>query len=110
MNRLDERAAMLANSPIPHLDKITAPLLVIQGANDVRVQRQDSDDVVAALRERGQPIDYLPFPDEGHSIRKGHNRLTVWRRIEDTLVNCMGGRSTGFDWHELAPRCRGNFG
>ena len=104
VDKPEERAAMLVNSPISHLDKITAPLLVIQGANDVRVQRQDSDDVVASLRARGQPVEYLLFADEGHSIRKWRNRLAMWRRIEETLATCLGGRSAGFDFYELMPR------
>ncbi len=104
VSKPEERAAMLANSPISHVQQITAPLLVIQGANDVRVQRQDSDDVVAALRTRGQPVEYLLFADEGHSIRKWRNRLAMWRRIEETLATCLGGRSAGFDFYELMPR------
>ena len=104
VNKPDERAQMLANSPVSHLDRIDAPLLVIQGANDVRVQRQDSDDVVAALRARGRPVEYLLFADEGHGVRKWRNRLAMWRRIEDTLATCLGGRSAGFDLYELVPR------
>jgi dipeptidyl aminopeptidase/acylaminoacyl peptidase len=101
-----QRAEMLRNSPVSYLDQITAPLLVVHGANDIRVLRQDSDDVVAALRQRGQPVDYLLFPDEGHSISKWRNRLALWRTVEDTLATCLGGRSAGFDFYELMPRGR----
>ncbi|MDM0015427.1 S9 family peptidase [Variovorax sp. J22P168] len=100
----DERAAMLANSPISSIDRITAPLLVIHGSNDVRVLRQDSDDVVAELRRLGRPVQYMTFPDEGHSVRKWRNRLALWREVEDTLATCLGGRSAGFDYYELMPR------
>jgi dipeptidyl aminopeptidase/acylaminoacyl peptidase len=100
----EERARMLASSPVSHLDKITAPLLVIHGANDIRVLRQDSDDVVAALRARNHPVEYLLFSDEGHSISKWRNRLAMWRSIEDTLATCLGGRSAGFDFYQLMPR------
>lgn len=99
-----ERARLLAESPISHLDKITAPLLVIHGANDVRVLRQDSDDVVAELRRLGRSVDYLSFPNEGHSVRRWRNRLEMWRRIEDTLAGCLGGRSAGWDFYQLMPR------
>lgn len=99
-----EYADMLRNSPVSHLDTITAPLLVIQGANDIRVLRRDSDEVVASLRQRGHPVEYLLFPDEGHSISKWRNRLAVWRTVEDTLAGCLGGRSAGFDFFELMPR------
>ena len=100
----DERARMLANSPIAHVDKIAAPMLVIHGANDIRVLRQDSDDVVARLQELGRPVEYLSFANEGHSIRRWRNRLEMWRRIEDTLASCLGGRSAGWDYYELMPR------
>lgn len=99
-----QRAEMLANSPISHLDKITAPLLVIHGANDIRVLREDSDEVVAGLRALGRPVEYLSFPDEGHSVRRWRNRLEQWRRIEDTLAGCLGGRSAGWDYYQLMPR------
>lgn len=100
----DERAEMLANSPISNIDRITAPLLVIHGGNDVRVLRQDSDDVVAELRRLGRPVQYMTFPDEGHSVRKWRNRLALWREVEDTLATCLAGRSNGFDYYELMPR------
>lgn len=99
-----ERARMLANSPITHIDRITAPLLVIHGANDIRVLKQDSDDVVAALRRLGRPVQYLQFGNEGHATARWRNRLETWRRIEDHLASCLGGRSAGWDFYELVPR------
>lgn len=104
VNKPEERAKMLADSPISQIDRITAPLLVIHGGNDVRVLRQDSDDVVAELRRLGRPVEFMGFPDEGHSVRKWRNRLAQSRKIEDTLANCLGGRSNGFDFYELMPR------
>lgn len=103
VNKPEDRARMLANSPVSHLEKITAPLLVIHGGNDVRVLRQDSDDVVAALKKMGRPVEYLVFADEGHAISKWRNRLEMWRKIEDTLASCLGGRSAGFDFYQLIP-------
>ncbi|MDM0019845.1 S9 family peptidase [Variovorax saccharolyticus] len=100
----DERAAMLANSPISQIDRITAPLLVVHGSNDVRVLRQDSDEVVAELQRLGRPVRYMSFADEGHSVRKWRNRLALWREVEDTLAGCLGGRSNGFDYYQLMPR------
>jgi dipeptidyl aminopeptidase/acylaminoacyl peptidase len=100
----DVRAKMLENSPISHIEKITAPLLVIHGGNDVRVLKQDSDDVVAKLRQLNRPVEYMIFEDEGHSISKWRNRLAMWRKIEDTFASCLGGRSAGFDLYELMPR------
>ena len=104
VNQPAERAEMLRNSPVSYLDQIRAPLLVVHGANDIRVLRQDSDDVVQALRERGHPVNYLLFPNEGHSISKWRNRLAMWREIEDFFADCLGGRSAGFDYYQLMPR------
>ena len=61
------------------------------------------NDVVAALRARGHPVEYLVFPDEGHSTRKWRNRLEQSRRVEDFLSQCLGGRSAGWDFYQLMP-------
>jgi dipeptidyl aminopeptidase/acylaminoacyl peptidase len=100
----EDRERMLRQSPITYIDQITAPLLVIQGANDVRVMRQDSEDVVEGLRKLGRPVEYLSFDNEGHSVRRWRNRLEMWRRVEDTLASCLGGRSAGWDFYQLMPR------
>jgi dipeptidyl aminopeptidase/acylaminoacyl peptidase len=99
-----ERAAMWQGSPLSRIDRITAPLLVIHGANDVRVVKQDSDDVVAELTKLNRPVEYLVFDNEGHQVRRWRNRLAMWRTIEDFLAGCLGGRSGGFDYYELMPR------
>ena len=98
-----DRKRLRDESPISRIENIRAPLLVIHGANDVRVARQDSDEVVATLQRLGRPVEYVLFPDEGHSIRKWQNRLKMWRAIEDFYANCLGGRSSGFDVYELLP-------
>ena len=77
---------------------------MVHGANDVRVLKQDSDDVVAGLKALGRPVDALVFDNEGHSIRHWRNRLALWRKVEDHLATCLGGRSNGFDLFELMPR------
>lgn len=104
VNKPEERERMLQMSPITHIDRITAPMLVVHGANDIRVLRQDSEDVVAALRKLGRPVEYLSFDNEGHQVRRWRNRLEMWRRIEDKLAGCLGGRSAGWDFYELMPR------
>jgi dipeptidyl aminopeptidase/acylaminoacyl peptidase len=98
-----ERERMMRESPISQIHKITAPLLVIHGANDVRVSKQDSDEVVAELRRLGRPVQYLLFNNEGHEIRRWQNRLKMYRAIEDFLAGCLGGRSAGFDFFQLWP-------
>lgn len=62
-------------SPIHHVHKIKAPLMVIQGANDPRVPKSEADQMVATLRERNHPVEYLLFADEGHGVAKLPNRI-----------------------------------
>ena len=87
-----DRAQLDAQSPVHRIADIRVPLLVIHGANDVRVMKQDSEDVVAALKAAGRPVEYLVFDDEGHSIRRWQNRVTAFRRVEQFLAACLGGR------------------
>ena len=70
----DEDADMLRErSPITYVDDIRAPLLVIQGANDPRVVKPESDQIVEKLRENGQTVEYMVFEDEGHGFTKTAN-------------------------------------
>lgn len=66
-----------AISPLFHAEKITKPLLVIQGKNDPRVLQVESDELVAAVRKNGVPVDYVVFPDEGHGFQSRANRITA---------------------------------
>src|SRR5688572_32496146 len=59
-----------SQSPLNSAKSIKSPLLVVQGANDPRVKKAESDQIVVALRERGFPVEYLVAPDEGHGDRK----------------------------------------
>jgi dipeptidyl aminopeptidase/acylaminoacyl peptidase len=64
-------------SPLFHAAQITKPLLVIQGANDPRVLKVESDELVAAVRKNNVPVDYVVFPDEGHGFQGRQNRITA---------------------------------
>ena len=64
-------------SPLFHAKNIERPLLVIQGANDPRVLQVESDEMVAAVREKGLFVEYVVFPDEGHGFRRRENRITA---------------------------------
>ncbi|MHC4971930.1 MAG: S9 family peptidase [Planctomycetota bacterium] len=64
-------------SPLLHAQNIKKPLLVVQGANDPRVLRIESDELVAAVRKNGVPVEYIVFPDEGHGFRRRENRITA---------------------------------
>jgi len=62
-------------SPIFNADKIKVPLMVLQGANDPRVLQVESDEIVAAARKNGVPVEYVVFPDEGHGFQKKENQI-----------------------------------
>jgi dipeptidyl aminopeptidase/acylaminoacyl peptidase len=62
-------------SPIFKLDKITAPTMVLHGANDTNVPVIEAEQIVATLKKRGVPVEYVLFPDEGHGWRKVPNRI-----------------------------------
>ena len=64
-----------AISPLFHAKNIKKPLLVVQGANDPRVLQVESDELVAAVKANGVPVEYLLFPDEGHGFLRKQNRI-----------------------------------
>ena len=68
-------------SPLLHADQITKPLMVLQGANDPRVLKIESDEVVAAVKKKGVPVEYLVFPDEGHGFIKKENQIKGYGEI-----------------------------
>ncbi|MDX6646616.1 MAG: hypothetical protein QOK40_2343, partial [Miltoncostaeaceae bacterium] len=86
-------ADLEARSPLNFVDRIRAPLLVIQGANDPRVTKGESDQIVAALRARGVAVEYLVKDDEGHGFVKPENRMDAYRAIERFLAAHLGGRA-----------------
>ncbi|MBU8895435.1 S9 family peptidase [Corallococcus sp. H22C18031201] len=67
-------------SPLFHAEQIRKPLLVIQGANDPRVLRVESDEMVQAVRKNNVPVEYVVFPDEGHGFKKKKNELEAYSR------------------------------
>lgn len=64
-------------SPVFHGDKVKKPVLVVQGANDPRVLQVESDEMVAAIKKNGVPVEYVLFPDEGHGFVKKANRISA---------------------------------
>ena len=75
-----------ATSPLYQLDKIQVPLFVVQGANDPRVKQEESEQLVAALKERGLPVEYLLKEDEGHGFVKEENQFEFYRAMESFLA------------------------
>ena len=72
-------------SPVYHVDKIKAPLFIAQGRNDPRVNVDESDQMVEAMKNRGVDVEYLVKDDEGHGFRNEENRFQFYRAMEDFL-------------------------
>ena len=88
----EDRERLIAQSPLFAANKIEAPLLVIQGANDPRVKQAESDQIVAAMHELGREVKYLVAPDEGHGFRAEKNRLDMNVAFEEFLADHLEGR------------------
>jgi dipeptidyl aminopeptidase/acylaminoacyl peptidase len=82
-----------SRSPLFKADQIKMPLLVVQGANDVRVKQAESDLIVAAVRKNGKEVQYLVFPNEGHGFVTPANNLKFYAAAEPFLAKYLGGRS-----------------
>jgi dipeptidyl aminopeptidase/acylaminoacyl peptidase len=80
-----QRDFLIATSPLFHADRITRPLMVLQGANDPRVIKPESDDIVAAVKKNGVPVEYVVFDDEGHGFTKKKNQIEGYGRIRAFL-------------------------
>jgi dipeptidyl aminopeptidase/acylaminoacyl peptidase len=86
-------------SPLNSAAKIKTPLLVVQGANDPRVKKAESDQIVVALRDRKFPIEYIVAPDEGHGFQRPVNNMAMYAAIEKFLWKHVGTR-----YQESLPR------
>jgi dipeptidyl aminopeptidase/acylaminoacyl peptidase len=88
---------MTLKSPLSHAEKLERPVLIVQGANDVRVRPDQAERMAAALRRAGKPVDYLVIPDMGHGMGWWAHRLVVLRKTEAFLQGCLGGRAGRVD-------------
>lgn len=84
-NLREHRAFLESISPINHVDKIKCPMMVIHGANDPRVPVSEAEQIVAALKKRNVPVEYLRYEDEGHGLAKLKNRLDAYPKMADFL-------------------------
>jgi dipeptidyl aminopeptidase/acylaminoacyl peptidase len=91
-NTTEGKAQLERQSPLNSASKINAPLLVVQGANDPRVNKHESDQIVVALRERGFPVEYIVAPDEGHGFARPVNNMAMLAAAEKFLAKHLGGR------------------
>jgi dipeptidyl aminopeptidase/acylaminoacyl peptidase len=87
------RAVLQAASPLTYVDRIKRPLLIGQGANDPRVNKRESDQIVAAMKAKNIPVTYVLFPDEGHGFARPANTVAFNAVAENFLQPCLGGRA-----------------
>jgi dipeptidyl aminopeptidase/acylaminoacyl peptidase len=81
-------------SPLLHAGNIKKPLMVLQGANDPRVLKIESDEVVEAVKKNGVPVEYVVFPDEGHGFLKKENEIKGYGQILQFLDKHLKGDTT----------------
>jgi dipeptidyl aminopeptidase/acylaminoacyl peptidase len=92
-HRTEEGRALLEkHSPLTHVDRICRPLLIGQGANDPRVKRAESDQIVDAMKAKNLPVTYVLYPDEGHGFARPENNMSFNAIAEAFLAKCIGGR------------------
>jgi dipeptidyl aminopeptidase/acylaminoacyl peptidase len=88
----DSEKILKEQSPLFKADQIKAPLLIGQGANDPRVNKAESDQIVAAMRKNNKPVQYYVFPDEGHGFARPTNNMAFNAATEEFLAKYLGGR------------------
>jgi dipeptidyl aminopeptidase/acylaminoacyl peptidase len=84
-------------SPLYHVSKITAPLFIVQGVNDPKVKKEQSDRIIKILRENNIKVKYLVFPDEGHGIQRPENKMQFYAYLEEFLKEHLGGNAEKFE-------------
>jgi dipeptidyl aminopeptidase/acylaminoacyl peptidase len=88
-----DKELLTAASPLFSADKIQSPLLIAQGANDPRVKKAESDQIVEALKKRGVDVPYIVRENEGHGFANEENRMYFYRAVERFLAKHLGGRT-----------------
>ena len=88
-NPVTERGQLVAASPVFHVDRIRAPLLVAQGARDPRVNIAESNQIVAALKSRGIDVPYMVKENEGHGFANEENRFDFYEAMEAFLAKYL---------------------
>jgi dipeptidyl aminopeptidase/acylaminoacyl peptidase len=83
--------ALYNKSPLFFADKITKPFIVLQGSNDPRVLKVESDEIVEAAKKNGVPVEYVIFEDEGHGFVKKENNIEASERILKFLDQYLKG-------------------
>ena len=89
---VEGRQLLIDESPLTKAKSIVTPLVVVQGKNDPRVNIRESNQIVAAVRDNGKPVEYLVAPDEGHGFARPINNLAMVTKMEEFFAKYLGGR------------------
>lgn len=89
---IEGRQLLVDESPLTKAKQIVTPLVVVQGKNDPRVNIRESNQIVAAVRDNGKPVEYLVAPDEGHGFARPINNLAMVTKMEEFFAKFLGGR------------------
>jgi len=100
------KAQLDRQSPLNSANKIKTPLLVVQGANDPRVNKREADQIVIALRDRGFPVEYIVAPDEGHGFARPVNNMAMFSQAEKFFAKYLGGRYQDGSTPEVTARLK----
>ena len=100
------KAWLQERSPLTKAADIKTPLLVVQGANDPRVNRREAEQIVIALRDRGFPVEYLLAPDEGHGFARPVNNMAMFMATEEFFAQYLGGRAQTDGTPEVVARLK----
>lgn len=85
------KALLKQKSPINYVSNIKRPLMIVQGANDPRVNKAESEQMVEVMKKNNIPVIYLLYPDEGHGIARHVNKMTMYSYIESFIAKFLGG-------------------
>lgn len=105
-NTLEGKEQLERQSPLNSANKIRTPLMVVQGANDPRVNKAEADQIVIALRDRGFPVEYLVADDEGHGFAKPVNNLALFAEAEKFFAKYLDARYQEGMTPEVAQRLK----
>jgi dipeptidyl aminopeptidase/acylaminoacyl peptidase len=94
-NPITEQAYLRSRSPVFFADKIVAPLFIAQGYHDPRVNHAEAEQIVAALKRKGKPVEYMVKMDEGHGFKNPENRLDFYAKMETFLDRYLAPKKPG---------------
>jgi dipeptidyl aminopeptidase/acylaminoacyl peptidase len=99
-----QRADLKERSPLYKADQVQGPVLLMHGVHDARVKVSQSLQMAEALRANGKQVELILFDKAGHGLHRWQDNLIAYRKTEDFLAQCLGGRTGGFDFFEIGAK------